>query len=160
MKPLSLLILVLALVGAPEGVANAAQAPVDRGARLGLRTEQSGLRVRPVPEPASLGSAVIGGTATWFCGGGSRCTRGYDAYDLIAAVDPGLGIPRGTLLTVTHGSRSVLVRAVDVCACSGRRIVDLSRLAFSRLASPSAGVIAVTITVGAILPPTDMEEAP
>ena len=102
--------------------------------------------------------ALIRGLATWYCGGGSPCTRGYFPTDYIAAVDPGLGIPRGTLFTVRHGGREVLVRAVDVCGCSGRRIRDLSRVAFSRLASPSAGVIAVTVTIGApYLPNTDME---
>ena len=100
-------------------------------------------------------SAAIRGTATWYCGHGSACTRGYGPADLVAAIDPTLGIHRGELLTVTAGRRSVTVRVVDVCACAGRRVIDLTSGAFRRLAPLSRGTVAVTLTLGRALPPTD-----
>jgi len=99
------------------------------------------------------------GTATWFCGGGSPCTSGYDPLDYIAAIDPSTGIQRGAVLRVTSGGRSATVRVVDTCACQGRRVIDLSRIAFSALADPSVGVIPVSITpAGRKLPNTDTED--
>jgi rare lipoprotein A (peptidoglycan hydrolase) len=111
----------------------------------------------PVQEPEQdIGTAAIGGLATWFCDRPSTCTNGYGPADLIAAVDPELGIKRGERITVYFEGRSVTVRVVDVCSCKGRRIVDLSRLAFSRLADPSKGVIPVSIEFGGDeLPQTD-----
>lgn len=115
--------------------------------------------VRPSHNTTPPG-AVISGLSTWYCGGGSPCTAGYGPGDLIAAIDPTLGIAKGERITVRHGDRAVSVVIRDVCACPGRRIVDLSRAAFSRLADPSRGVIAVTVeTEGpTITPPaTDIE---
>jgi hypothetical protein len=107
----------------------------------------------------SLAAGVpLQGTATWYCGGGSPCTAGYDPLDSIAAIDPSTGIRKGAVLRVTSGGRSVRVTVVDVCACGGRRIIDLSRLAFSRLADPSVGVIPVTIAPAGVAPQTDTEE--
>ena len=93
----------------------------------------------------SMPVASIRGTATWYCGAGSPCTRGYGPSDLIAAIDPTTGIEKGERVTVWHGDRSVRVAIVDVCACPGARIVDLSRVAFSQLADPSLGVIPVVL---------------
>lgn len=48
-----------------------------------------------------------------------------------------------------------------VCACAGSRIIDLSRLAFSQLASPSKGTIPVSLEFGGpapTLPATDTED--
>jgi hypothetical protein len=85
------------------------------------------------------------GTATWFCGAGSHCTRGYGPSDLVAAIDPTTGYEKGETVTVWHGDRSVAVRIVDVCACPGRRIIDLTSGAFQRLAPLSRGVIDVVL---------------
>src|SRR5688500_12332576 len=138
---------------------------------------------RAVPDTAGVGSApetveplsgielaaTVGGTATWYCGNGSPCTSGYGPGDMVAAIDPTLGIPKGTRLRVHHDGRSVVVRVVDVCACGGARIIDLTSGAFSRLAPLSRGVIDVSIeeverTVvvqGRVtLPPTDLEAQP
>jgi rare lipoprotein A (peptidoglycan hydrolase) len=76
---------------------------------------------------------------------------------MVAALDPALGIRRGTLLTVSHGGKAIVVKAVDVCGCAGRRIIDLTSGAFSRLAPLSSGVIDVVIS-GAQLPATDTED--
>ncbi len=114
-------------------------------------------------EPA----ATYGGTATWYCSATSPCTRGYGPGDMVAAIDPTLGIPKGTRLRVTHDGRSVNVTVVDVCACGGARIIDLTSGAFQQLAPLSRGVIDVAIeerTVvvqgRATLPPTDIEGKP
>jgi rare lipoprotein A (peptidoglycan hydrolase) len=112
--------------------------------------------------PAVIAVAAAGvplqGTATWYCGGGSPCTAGYDPFDYIAAIDPSTGIRRGAVLRVSSGGRSVRVTVVDVCACSGRRVIDLSRIAFSVLADPARGLIPVTLApAGRILPNTDTE---
>jgi len=139
------------------------------------RSAPIALEVVPSPHPAILvtvtvsaapsgeiGTALLAGTATWYCGSSSTCTRGYGPSDLIAAVDPTLGIPKGTILTVRHEARSVTVRVVDICACSGRRIIDLSYGAFKRLADPSLGIIEISIEFGAIPTPpqTDTQGEP
>ncbi|MBA3583024.1 MAG: hypothetical protein H0W36_00590 [Gemmatimonadetes bacterium] len=118
------------------------------------------VRTGGIPERINPMSATsVRGTATWYCGAGSRCTRGYGPSDLVAAIDPTTGIVRGTRLTVTSGGRSVSVRVVDVCACRGERVIDLTTGAFRRLAPLSRGVIPVTIRIGGprpTLPPTDV----
>jgi hypothetical protein len=103
-----------------------------------------------------IGQPLIGGTSTWYCGNGSPCTAGYSPDDMVAAIDPTLGIPKGTVVTVTHDGDSILVTIVDVCACSGARIIDLTRGAFSQLADPSLGVIPVEVSPFAGLPATDV----
>lgn len=108
--------------------------------------------------PAQIATVLIAGTATWYCGHGSRCTRGYGPSDMVAAIDPTTGIRKGDTVTVRHGDRAVVVRIVDVCACAGARVIDLTSGAFSRLADLSAGVIPVTLEPGIELPATDTEE--
>jgi hypothetical protein len=103
-------------------------------------------------------SALISGRATWYCGNGSPCTRGTSPDDMVAAIDPTTGIDKGERVTVRHGGRSVTVRIVDVCACGGSRVIDLTSGAFRRLAPLSRGVIAVELEFGGpapTLPPTD-----
>ena len=51
---------------------------------------------------------------------------------------------RGQRVTVTAGGRSVVVLLDDWCACP-RRIIDLSRGSFARLADPSRGLVQVTV---------------
>lgn len=98
-------------------------------------------------------TAGIHGTATWYCSDGrdgspeSRCTRGYGPDDLVGAVDPSLGIPKGTWVNVRHAGRSVDVRIVDVCACRAERVIDLTIGAFQRLARWELGEIGVTLRV-------------
>lgn len=99
--------------------------------------------------------ATLSGYASWYCSSTSACTRGYSGSDLVAAIDPSTGIDKGELVTVRHDGRTVLVRIVDTCQCAGRRVIDLTSGAFSRLAPLSAGVIPVTLTTGASLPQTD-----
>jgi rare lipoprotein A (peptidoglycan hydrolase) len=118
-----------------------------------------------VPEPAVIpdsAAATFGGSATWYCSATSACTRGYGPGDLVAAIDPSTGVPKGTRLRVHHGSRSVDVTVVDVCACAGARVIDLTSSAFARLAPLSRGVIDVSVEeIGGAaarmtLPPTDV----
>jgi len=111
-------------------------------------------------------ATVVSGKASWYCGAGSRCTRGYPASGLYAAAGPALRVGdwRGRIVTVRSGTRTVRVRLIDFCACGGGRVIDLYRSAFSRLASPSRGVIRVSVSwddgAPATLPPTNTEVSP
>jgi hypothetical protein len=133
------------LLEAPHGAS-----PLPSPPAIGTRPAPTGDApdLRTPPATSDIGTAAIGGQATWYCGGGSPCTAGFGPSDLIAAIDPTLGIERGERLTVHYRGRSVVVLVVDVCACPGGRIIDLSRLAFSQLADPSLGVIPVAIEFG------------
>lgn len=115
---------------------------------------------RPVAQEGEIGTALIGGRATWYCSETSPCTAGYDPEDMVAAIDPTLGIPKGATVTVCHDD-CIVVRIVDVCACAGSRLIDLTSGAFARLAPLDRGVIDVTIEVGGPdLPETDTEGNP
>jgi rare lipoprotein A (peptidoglycan hydrolase) len=110
-----------------------------------------------------IGSALIGGKATWYCSESSACTNGYGPSDMVAAIDPTLGIPKGTEVTVCHEGDCIGVTVVDVCACADARIIDLTSGAFSRLAPITARVITVSNEIAGprmTLPPTDTEEQP
>ncbi len=100
------------------------------------------------------------GLSSWYCSATSACTKGYGPSDMVAAIDPKLGIAKGTWITVRHDGRSVLVKVVDVCRCKGPRLVDLTSGAFSQLAPLSQGVIPVLIVVEGlpVAPETDVEE--
>lgn len=112
-------------------------------------------------------ATTVTGTATWYCGTTSACTRGYGPGDMVAAIDPKVGIPKGTIVLVSSGERTIRVRIVDVCACAGRRVIDLTSGAFRRLAPLSRGVIPVRLVTASrgvltkpkpklpYLPPTD-----
>ena len=108
-----------------------------------------------------VGTVAVSGTSTWYCGNGSPCTAGYGPGDAVAAIDPSLGIPKGTIVTVTGDAGSRRVRIVDVCACGGARIIDLTSGMFRAIVGPlSRGVGTVTIEYGGeapTLPPTDLE---
>lgn len=117
------------------------------------------------PKPAAnIGTALIGGRATWYCHDGSggysrsRCTAGYQPGDLIAAAGFELPWGKGERVVVSRGSRSVVVTIVDVCACRGSRVIDLSAAAFRRLASLGEGVIDVEVTSVPALPETSTED--
>jgi hypothetical protein len=112
------------------------------------------------PLEGGIGTALVGGTATWYCSSTSPCTRGYGPSDMVAAIDPTLGIAKGDQVTVRHDGRTITVRIVDVCACAGERLIDLTSGAFAQLAPLSVGVIDVTIESGGpgvTLPPTDAD---
>jgi len=117
--------------------------------------------------PASLGgtlpdtSTAVTGQASWYCGGGSACTRGYPEGTLAAAAGPALRVGdwRGRIVKVCGNGNCVKVALVDWCQCDGgKKVIDLYRSAFSMLASPSRGVVRVSITWGGVtlaVPPTD-----
>jgi len=126
---------------------------------LGLTAEPADV----LPDTAT----EVTGTASWYCGGGSACTRGYPEGTLAAAAGPALRVGdwRGRIVKVCELVRDkshprtacVKVSLVDWCACP-RRLIDLYRSAFARLAAPSEGVVRVSITWGGTtlgLPPTD-----
>jgi rare lipoprotein A len=104
------------------------------------------------------------GTATWYCSTVATCTAGYGPGDLIGAIDrKDSEFRSGDRVTVRAFGRAVTVLIVDTCACGGVRLIDLSRAAFARLASPDLGVIPVTLELaGEPLPtgPATDQEAP
>lgn len=112
---------------------------------------------------SQLFTSAPAGTATFYCRPGEQgtanCTAGYGPDDLVAAIDPrDTPFEKGDRVTVTHGSRSITVRIIDVCRCAGSRVIDLTSGAFSRLAPLSRGVIEVSLTAAdplPDLPPTD-----
>lgn len=89
------------------------------------------------------GSKSLHGTATWY---GTGPGRGHAAAGplLRSALGPDW---RGTVVYVTHGSRTVRVALTDWCLCTGsrRRVIDLSDEDFGALAPLSAGVIRVSV---------------
>lgn len=99
----------------------------------------------PSPTTPKAGTRYTG-TATWYCGSGSPCTRGYGPDDLVAAIDrKDTTFRKGDRVRVRFGDRSVVVRIVDTCACADRRVIDLSTGAFRRLAALGYGVLPVTV---------------
>lgn len=138
------------------------EAPIGTRRLLPLASPASGngaARVVAPPDPTSPPAAPIEGTATWYCSSASTCTRGHDPSDLVAAIDTSTGIGRGESVRVTSAGRAITVTVVDVCACPGRRVIDLTSGAFSQLAPLSRGVIPVVLervaVGGATVPPTD-----
>lgn len=115
---------------------------------------------------AEVGTPLVGGQATWYCHDGSdgypasRCTRGTDPGDLVAAAGSELPWGKGEHVVVSRGDRAVVVTIVDVCSCADSRVIDLSAAAFRRLGSLGEGVIEVEVTGGPELPATDTLEAP
>ena len=81
---------------------------------------------------------------------------GAGAAGLVTALNA-----RGRRVTVCSSGRCVKVKLIDFCACPSR-VIDLYRDAFARLASPSRGVIRVTVSSGggpsSTLPPTSTSE--
>jgi hypothetical protein len=108
-------------------------------------------------------STAVSGLATWYCGGGSACTRGYPATYPGAAAGSELrvGAWRGRWVRVCAGSRCTRARLIDACACPGERVIDLYASVFRRLAPLSRGVVRVSVAFLAgsdvVLPPTDTE---
>lgn len=82
---------------------------------------------------------------------GGTCTASWYAAGLVAPEDltaASRDYPRGTRLRVTHDDKSVVVRVNDYGpAVWTGRCIDLSRGAFRALASPSVGLIDVTVEV-------------
>lgn len=85
--------------------------------------------------------------ATWYCDPPrSRCTRGFPAGGMYAAISPDLRAWTGRLVEVCLGSRCVTVRVID-CDCRTEHGIDLYAAAFRRLADPGIGVLTVTLEV-------------
>ena len=91
---------------------------------------------------------VASGVASWYCGHGSRCTRGYPG-GLYAAAGPALrvGTWRGRSVLVHMGGRSVRVTLID-CNCGPHaNLIDLYTDVWDALGVPlSRGVLKVTVT--------------
>ncbi len=106
----------------------------------------------PNGTPATGLHTRASGTASWYCGHGSACTRGYPG-GLFAAAGPALrtGDWRGRVVVVSAGGRSVAVRLVDWCQChkgtARERVLDLYSDVWDRLGVPlSRGLVKVVVT--------------
>jgi hypothetical protein len=105
-------------------------------------------RVAPaLPETAT----TLAGWATWY---EVAAWHGAAGPELRRALGPGW---RGQRVRVCAHGRCVTTALTDWCACGDRHgiptLIDLARADFARLASPSAGVVLVTIArVGAGAP--------
>jgi hypothetical protein len=113
--------------------------PVRTGVASQLRTEP------PVHREGSGSHRT--GTASWYCGHGSRCTNGHSG-GLYAAAGPQLRVGnwRGRYVVVQAGVRRVRVQLID-CNCGPHaNLIDLYSDAFQHLAPLSRGVLKVTVT--------------
>lgn len=125
---------------------------VGGGASLPQPVGLSGSSVAPdasVPAPTGeVGTALVGGWATWY----------DDGPGMYAAVPWYTGTPV-TVRVCADGSRCLLLRTRDFCACGPRHgiptVADLSREAFSYLAPLSDGIVKVTLEWPVDLPATD-----
>lgn len=148
-------IVILALLVAPPG-AGGAQSSGTGGERTGPPASGSSVRHDP-PVPLTLaapspvldddGGGIAGlpptdtlrtGIATWY--------RDPRKSGLYAAVPGWHWGDTPYRLRVCGGRGCVTVTVSDACGCPGGRIIDLSPLAFSRLAPLSKGVLRVTVT--------------
>lgn len=129
------------LSGAPQPAViaqHSSQSPAGSGARPGPAS---------VPAPTGeIGSALLGGYATWY----AAC-HGCGAAGPVLRDALGAGW-RGSLVTVCARA-CVPVRLTDYCACGERHgratLVDLDSGSFARLAPLSLGVVAVSIELSA-----------
>jgi rare lipoprotein A (peptidoglycan hydrolase) len=80
------------------------------------------------------------GGASWYTGSRGAC--GKPLRGLYAAHK---SWPCGTKVAVKRGRRTVVVRVLDRGPYTEGRVIDLSKGAFSRLGSPSRGVMGVKI---------------
>lgn len=97
---------------------------------------------RPTVRPTRT-THSIEGQATWFASLGSW-DYGAAGPKLRAAMGPHY---LGRFIQVCANGRCVVVKLVTSCACSpDTRLVDLSLDAFSRLASPSLGIIPIEVS--------------
>jgi hypothetical protein len=145
-----------------SGLRDGASGPPLLGAPLagdgGTTTAPSGA---PAPE-GDVGSALIGGKATWCAPTPTHC-QSWGGGALVGAVPSFSYGDEPYLAEVCSGGACVTVTVVSYCACGDRggepTVIDLSPAAFSRLAPLSAGVIDVTMESGgpAALPPTDTD---
>ena len=117
---------------------------------------------RPTPHQANVARSVAkqvawrfhstghraGGSATWYCKGGtSACAAGYPG-GMYAAAGPELrvGAWRGRVVRVCGSGACILVKLIDWCACGGSHVIDLYSDAFRRLAPLSSGAVKVTVS--------------
>jgi hypothetical protein len=118
----------------------------------------AGAHVATAEPTGAIGTALIGGKATWYDDGSGYYGAAGPVLREALGGDPAF---RGQTVRVC-ADECVLVRLTDWCACGDRggvpTLIDLSPDAFARLAPLSAGVIDVTIELGGVvLPPTDTE---
>lgn len=96
---------------------------------------------------------TLAGVASWYCGAGSPCTRGYSPTDPVGAAGPALRVGdwRGRWVVICAAAACTPVVLVDTCRCPGR-LIDLARASFADLAAPSRGLVQVTLGHISVMP--------
>lgn len=141
--------------GASDRSAAARTAEADKGHTVPTPTEDVAERaLSPSSSDTADAPQLVAvhrliGTATWYCGAGSRCPRGYGPGCLCAAagaaVRAALGASwRGRYVTVSRDGRVIRVKLVD--AMRAARLLDLFARPFDVLGSLSDGVMTVRVT--------------
>ncbi len=118
------------------------------GAPLPAGGTGSSTRARMTTSAPRAGPVIQTGLATWygpgFEGQMTKCGQVFHAVDLTASSND---LPCGTRIQVTDidDGRSVVVTVDDTGGFQHPTILDLSEAAFSALASPDTGVLAVSV---------------
>ena len=84
-------------------------------------------------------TVALEGRATWFAAPSGTAAAGPALRAFLGANW------RGMTVTVCSGGHCVRALLSDWCACGHGRVIDLDRRLFAALASPSRGVIRVTV---------------
>jgi len=95
-------------------------------------------------------SQSISGTASWYGGRfHGRTTANGEQYNMHELTAAHRSLPFGTLVRVINkdNGRSVIVRINDRGPYVGRRIIDLSQAAASRIGMVNAGIASVVLEV-------------
>jgi hypothetical protein len=131
------LALVLSLGCGPEAVQQGPSGAETVGAVSSSTVRETGA-LRP--------SGAVSAHATYYClPRVSRCTVGWPASCLCAAISPDLRRWAGSWVRVIVRGRSVRVRVID-CNCQAVRGIDLYAAAFRILAPLAVGRMVVTLT--------------
>jgi rare lipoprotein A len=104
----------------------------------------------PVQAQTSASSYRQSGQASYYADKfQSRSTASGEPYDKNALTGAHRKLPFGTRVRVTNtnNGKSVIVRINDRGPYSKKRIIDLSRSAFSAIGNTRAGILPVTIEV-------------
>jgi hypothetical protein len=119
--------------------------PRSPGSKLRAKTEST---VQTTNQMARTGSSIAG-KASWYCKAGvSICHHSYPPGSMVAAACGKLRAAmgpnwRGRIVTVTAGSRSVVIKLVDYCA-SRDKLIDLYWAVMVKLGG--SGVLSVRVS--------------
>lgn len=106
----------------------------------------------PIKAAALLFVACPTPLATWYDYSRPRITASGERFDGMAFTAAHHSLPFGTMVLVTLGGRSVVVRITDRMPANGCRALDLTRGAARWLGMERAGVAEITMQVVTSVP--------